>query len=183
MNYITVYTGPMFCGKSDSLITAYEKSIIAGKQVLAFKPKQDTRTDGTIKSRNGGEIPAISIEKIEELKRYDTEVYIVDEFQFLNGDPMVIQEMACQGKIFYIAGLNMTSEGKPFGHMPELLAIAEKRISLTAICSKCKEDNATYSFYLGNDKDGKTVLVGDKNYIPLCTEDWSKAMAERENKF
>ena len=38
MGQITVYTGPMFSGKTNALLSAYERAAIAGKKVKAFKP-------------------------------------------------------------------------------------------------------------------------------------------------
>ncbi len=43
--------------------------------------------------------------------------------------------MADNGKILHFS-LNLASEKKPFGKMPELLAIADNIKLLTAICDK-----------------------------------------------
>ena len=56
MNQINVYTGPMFSGKTNALLSAYERATIAHKRVKAFKPKIDTRFGvDVIKSRRFGE--------------------------------------------------------------------------------------------------------------------------------
>lgn len=177
---IIVYTGPMFSSKSAMLLLfAYERSLIAGKKIVALKPKIDNRFGDTyITSRTFGKIAAKNISNISELKNYDADVYIIDEFQFLEGDIFIIQEMANCGKIFHISGLDMTAEGKPFGLMPELLAIADKVNKEIAICEDCKEDNAIYSFYLG-EKD-EDILVGNKEYIALCRNCWRKRMEAKK---
>ena len=178
MNQINVFTGPMFSGKTNALLSAYERATIAKKRVQAFKPITDTRFGkNVIKSRRFGEIEAITIKRIEDLKKYDTDVYIIDEFQFLEGDVKVIQEMAdSKGKIFYINGLDMTAEKKPFGHMPELLAIADHIEKFVAICYDCSEENAIYSYFLG--KKDTEILIGNHEYIPLCRKCMQKRLKQ-----
>ena len=148
MTKINVFTGPMFSGKTNLLLGAYERATIAHKNVLAFKPKLDDRFgDNVIKSRRFGEIEAICISSIDDLKNYDAEVYIIDEFQFLTGDIKVIVQMADEmDKVFFISGLDMTAEKKPFGLMPEILAVADHVEKCVAICNDCAEENAVYSF-------------------------------------
>ncbi len=175
MSQITVYTGPMFSGKTNLLLGAFERATIAHKKVLAFKPKIDDRFgDNIIKSRRFGEIPAINLNSIDELKKYDADVYIIDEFQFLTGDIRIIMDMCDnKGKKFFISGLDMTAERKPFGLMPELLAIADDVVKCVAICNDCAEETAVYSYFLG--KKDVDIVVGNSEYIPLCR----KCMAKR----
>ena len=176
-NKITVYTGPMFSGKTSCLLGAYERAVIAHKKVLAFKPLIDNRFGiDVIKSRNLGEIKAIPITNLEELYNYDAEVYIIDEFQFLTGDIRVIVQMADENdKVFFISGLDMTAEKKPFGHMPEILAVADHVEKCVAICNDCAEENAVYSYFLG--KKNTDIVVGNSEYIPLCRKCYTKRMA------
>ncbi|MBO5179864.1 MAG: thymidine kinase [Clostridia bacterium] len=181
---IIVYAGPMFSEKSAELITAYGRAQIAHRSVLAFKPKMDSRFgQDVIKSRKNGEIPAINITSIDEIANYDVDVYIIDEFQFLTGDVMIIDDMANKGKKFFIAGLDKTAEGKPFGLMPELLAIADEVKKLTAVCVDCDksdDDEAINSFYLGR-KD-KDIVIGNNEYVPLCRKHWLDRMNAKKKE-
>ena len=176
MGQITVYTGPMFSGKTNLLLGAYERATIAHKKVLAFKPKIDDRFgENTIKSRRFGEIQAINISDISEIKNFDVDVYIIDEFQFLKGDIRIIVEMAdTKNKSFFISGLDMTAEKKPFGLMPELLAVADHIEKCVAICNDCAEENAIYSYYLG--KKDTDIVVGNSEYVPLCRKCMTKRL-------
>ena len=71
MGQITVYTGPMFSGKTNALLSAYERAAIAGKKVKAFKPSIDDRFGmDVIKSRRFGEIEATCIASLKELKKF-----------------------------------------------------------------------------------------------------------------
>lgn len=178
-NRIIVYTGPMFSGKTTALLGAYEKAVIAHKKVLAFKPKLDDRFGtNVIKSRKFGKVEAISITSIEELLNYSADIYIIDEFQFLEGDIKALITLRDKlKKTLYISGLDMTAERKPFGHMPELLAIADVVQKFVAICHDCEEENAIYSYFQGQ-KD-TDIVVGNTEYIPLCANCYEKRMQEK----
>ncbi len=183
---ITVFTGPMFSGKTALLISAYDRALIAHKKALAFKPLIDDRFGkNVIKSRSFGEIPAITISKIDELAKFDADVYFIDEFEFLEGDIKVLIDMADKkGKEIYASGLDMTAERKPFGHMPELLAIADTVIKSVAVCNDCRRENAIYSYYLG--KKDTDIVVGNTEYIPLCRECYAARLKKdqaHEEKF
>ena len=75
MGDINVYSGPMKCGKTQHILNEYKRQLIAGKKVKMFKPTIDTRYAGNVVvSRNGIDIPAISISKISDLEKYDADV-------------------------------------------------------------------------------------------------------------
>lgn len=166
MGNINVYSGPMKSGKTQEMLNEYKRQLIAGKKVKMFKPKMDTRTIGLVAARSGIDIPAIEITRISDLEKYDADVYCIDEFQLLKGNVDVIREMADHGKKFFIAGLNLTAEKKPFGKMADLLCIADNINMLTAVCDCCKNDDAVYSYYKGG-KD-QEIVIGDKEYLSLC---------------
>lgn len=167
MGDINVYTGPMKCGKTQQILNEYKRQLIAGKRVKMFKPAIDTRAGkNVVASRNGIDIPATTISKLSDLEKYDVDVYCIDEFQFLKGNVNVIEQMATAGKKFFIAGLNLTAEKKPFGKMPQLLTIADNVQMQTAICDNCKNDNAVYTYFIGG-KDSE-IVIGDKQYKSLC---------------
>ena len=150
MGDINVFSGPMKCGKSQQICNEFNRQLIAGRNIQMFKPKIDDRTGNEfVATRDGKSIKATNIENIEELKNYDTDIYFIDEFQFLKGDIDTIQELAQKGKKFYIAGLNLTAEKKPFGKMGDLLCFADNVKMLTSICEVCKNDNAVYSYFKG----------------------------------
>lgn len=167
MANINVFTGPMKCGKSQKIFNELKRQLIAGKKLQTFKPTMDNRSGVEfISTRSGNSIKATCINYIEELEQYDTDVYFIDEFQFLQGNVSTIEKLASAGKKFFIAGLNLTSEKKPFGKMGDLMCIADNIEIMTSICEICKCDNAIYSYYNGLKKDD--ILIGSKQYIPVC---------------
>jgi thymidine kinase len=65
-----------------------------------------------------------------------------------------------------IAGLDMDFRGKPFGPMPDLLAIADYITKVHAICVQCG-NIATHSWRKVQGES--TVMLGEKNeYEPRC---------------
>lgn len=166
---ITTYTGPMFSGKSTGLLNAYE-NIWNKKNIIAFKPKIDNRDYGVIKCRNMSiEIPAICINDLSEIKNYvtgTTRTIFIDEAQFLTGNVEEIINLSVYQDIdFYISGLNMTSEQRPFGIMPNILAISQEIYIYEAVCFDCNK-KAQYSYY--EYKKEEDNVVGNDGYVPLC---------------
>ena len=171
---ITVYTGPMFSGKSTLLIETYKKLInnnISEYNILCFKPSKDKRDYTKIKARNvEKQIDSIVISKFETIQEYLTdniEYIFIDEIQFINGNFNILSKLSIENNIdIYVSGLSQTSELNPFGTMPYILAIADNIIKLKAKCECGKEAIYTYC------KENKTqdILIGDKEYIPVCKE-------------
>lgn len=177
---INVFTGPMKCGKTQKILDEAQRQQIAGKDVKVFKPKLDDRfSTQEVVSRKGYKLGAIEINNVDEIKKYDADVYVIDEFQFLNGDVAGINELAKNGKKFFISGLNLTSERKPFGKMGDLLCMADNVQMLTAVCENCHSDNAIYTYFKGGNKTGD-VLVGDNCYMPLCRKCYEKLINEKK---
>lgn len=173
MANITVFSGPMKCGKSTRLINEAFRQKHTGQNIKVFKPLIDNRySENFVCDRNGDKIEALNIESINDIKKYDADMYFIDEFQFLSGDITAIQDLVAEGKKFYIAGLNLTSERKPFGRMGDIMCNADNVQMLTSICECCKKDNAVYSFYKG----GKVqdIQIGDSEYIPVCSTCYNK---------
>lgn len=149
MGILNVFTGPMKCGKSNRIIEEARRQKLTGKKVTVFKPRLDDRfSSHHVVNRDGNKIFAINIETLEDLieYQYNTDVFIIDEFQFLKGDISIICDLIDHNKIFYIAGLNMTTDRKPFGLMPIILAMADNITVMNAVCEECHNDNAIYSY-------------------------------------
>lgn len=165
---IKVYTGPMFSGKSDELLKAYE-NIYHKSKILLFKPKIDTRDYAVVKTRNNKEVPAITINNLKEIYNFLEEkitTIFIDEANFIKGDISVLIDLSIKKDLdIYIAGLNLTSELKPFGIMPEIMSIADEIIYKHASCNECNRD-ASYTYYNGH--KNKDIVVGNDNYIALC---------------
>lgn len=167
---IKVITGPMYSAKSSRLISEYN-NIWNKDRVKCFKPSKDTREFSRIHSRDSkSDIPCKVISDLNDIVEYideNTSTVFIDEVQFLTGSVKVLSELSLKGVDFYIAGLNQTSEQKPFGIMPDVLAVADEIEHCVAYCYDCNKHNAKYTYCL-QDKN-EDVLVGNNMYIPLCS--------------
>lgn len=140
--WIEVIAGPMFSGKSEELIRRLRRAAIARLRLQVFKPAVDTRySESEVVSHSQWRIPSQLVDRAEViLDRLDprTEVVGIDEAQFFDQTlPRVCRHIADLGKRVIVAGLDMDFRGVPFGPMPELLAIAEQVVKVTAICARC----------------------------------------------
>lgn len=176
---IKVFTGPMFSGKSDELLKEYDKKYHKSR-ILLFKPSIDTRDLGVVKTRNGKEVEAILIKDLKEIKEHLNEkinTIFIDEANFIKGDVSELTKLSIDEDIdIFIAGLNMDSEQKPFGIMPNILAIADEIVIMHASCNDCNRD-AYYTYYAGT--KNKVVLVGSEGYEALCARCLRKKKNER----
>lgn len=166
---IKVITGTMFSGKSFKLIELLRE--LDMDTVEIFKPNIDTRDKGIIKSRNTNQVyEALLIDDLAEIPQYidkNVKTIVIDEAQFLKGDVSIIMDLHLQGYDFIIAGLNLTSERKPFGLMKDIMCIATDIEILKAKCICCDRINADYTYSIKNKKED--ILVGGY-YVPVCRE-------------
>lgn len=167
---IKTFTGPMFSGKTTALLATYF-NMWNKKNIMCFKPKMNTRDNG-IKSRKFTEsVEAIEIEDLSDIYNYikeTTRTIFIDEANFLKGDVSVLNDLSINKNIdIYVCGLNMTSEQKPFGIMPYILAISDSIEISKSYCTICNRE-ASFTYFEG-DKNND-IIVGDGGYISLCEE-------------
>ena len=95
------------------------------------------------------------------------DVVAFDEAQFFDMElKKVCEELALRGHRVIVAGLDMDFRGRPFGPMPDLLAVAEYVTKLHAICNHCG-NLATHTYRLTN--NAETVVLGETDiYEARC---------------
>jgi thymidine kinase len=161
--WIEVICGCMFSGKTEELIRRLNRAIIARQKVEIFKPAIDQRYHREhIVSHNENAIRSTPVNFASDmlLLAGDCDVVGIDEAQFFDEAIVeVCNTLANSGKRVIVAGLDMDFEGKPFGAMPHLLAIAEFVTKVHAICAQTGE-LASFSYRL-TDEDQQVVL-GEK---------------------
>ena len=160
--WIEVICGSMFSGKTEELIRRIHRTEFARQKCQVFKPKIDNRFDDEhIVSHNQMRKQSQKVAKAEEilpLVKKETEVVAIDEIQFFDDEIIkVCTELANSGKRVVVAGLDQDYRGRPFGPIPQLLAIAEYITKLNAICVKCGNP-ASKTQRLTHDKC--TIIVG-----------------------
>ena len=168
--WIEVICGSMFSGKTEELIRRLKRAKIANQKVEIFKPQLDTRYDPRkVVSHDENSILATPVENAAKLLDLADGVSVVgvDEAQFFDeGLTDICQKLALNGVRVIVAGLDMDYKGRPFGPMPDLLAVAEYITKVHAICSHCG-NLATHSYRLTINES--QVVLGEKDlYEPRC---------------
>ena len=182
--WIEVICGCMFSGKTEELIRRLNRAIIAKQKVEIFKPKVDTRYHKDhVVSHNENSIRSTSVNFANDilLLAGECDVVGIDEAQFFDDAIVeVCNKLANAGKRVVAAGLDMDFEGKPFGPMPNLLAVAEFVTKVHAICAQTGE-LASYSFRLA-EADDKVFLGEKQQYEARSRASFIEGMKERQNK-
>ena len=167
---IEVICGSMFSGKTEELMRRLKRARIARLSVEIFSPKADTRySEDSLVSHNSNSIPSMPVSKASSILLPGSQVQVVgiDEAQFFDDElPEICNTLANKGVRVIIAGLDMDFQGKPFGPMPALMAIAESVTKLHAVCVKCGNP-ALYSYRIVPD-DGQFLLGEKESYEPRC---------------
>tara|TARA_X000001036_G_scaffold405527_1_gene413594 strand:+ start:1452 stop:2027 length:576 start_codon:yes stop_codon:yes gene_type:complete len=174
--WIEIICGSMFSGKTEELIRRAKRVKLAKQKIKIFKPKEDIRfKKKKIVSHNENFLKSKIIERPSEILKFSQNAQVVgiDEAQFFSDEIIeVCNKLANDGKRVIVAGLDMDYKGKPFGSMPNLMAIAEYVTKLHAICTKTGK-MANYTNRKVDDKN--LIMVGDKNkYEALSREAFNK---------
>ena len=176
---IEVICGSMFSGKTEELLRRLKRAEFAKLNIAVFKPLVDKRYDiQKVVSHDENTIKAIAVDSAKDILKIanESQVVAIDEAQFFDSELIAVcNELANSGVRVIIAGLDMDFLGKPFGIMPELLAIAEHITKVHAICIDCCSI-ANHSFRMTDDKN--LIQIGEKEeYKPLCRECFSRKMS------
>jgi len=168
--WIEVITGGMFSGKSEELIRRLRRAEIARQRTQIFKPALDTRfAPSRVTSRDNRCIDAVVVQSVDELRSriaVGARVVGIDEVQFF--DPSIVavcMELADAGLRVIVAGLDQDYQRRPFGAMPELLAVAEYVSKMHAVCVRCGGPAHYSQRIAGGDAQ---IEVGDIAYEARC---------------
>lgn len=179
---IEVVCGCMYSGKTEELIRQIRRCELARQTYVTFKPRVDQRySEDDIVSHNKDAIGSIVIDRAKDIYKHlehSTRVVGIDEAQFFDSELIdVATKLASHGRRVIIAGLDTDWKGKPFGPIPELLAVADVIRKQYAICMVCGE-SATRTQRLVNKQED--VLVGSfKMYEARCREHFDPELCNR----
>jgi thymidine kinase len=170
VGWIELICGSMFSGKTEELIRRLNRARIAKLNVGIFKPSLDTRYhEHDIVSHNASAITSRPVPDAASILpiAHSCDVVGIDEAQFFDAAIVdICNQLANDGKRVIIAGLDMDFSGKPFGCMPQLMAVADFVTKVHAICVVCG-DIAHYSYRLVPSQE--RVLLGETDsYEARC---------------
>ncbi len=167
-----IIIGCMSAGKSSELIRRVERARLAYLPTVIFRPSMDTRSKPDhVESRNGLQSQAVVVESAKDMLKYSSQAVVIgiDEIQFFDATVIdVVSTMLKQRKKIIASGLDLDYRGKPFGPVPELLALADRVDKLMAVCRKCGSDFACRT--QRTVQASQQILVGDSEYEARCID-------------
>jgi len=156
----------------------------AQQEVLLAKPQHDDRYHPIeVVSHDAQRRTSVVVANSQELLAHAKPVQVVaiDEAQFFDdGLVHVANQLANEGKRVILAGLDMDFQGRPFGPMPQLLAVAEFVTKLHAICLR----TGGMAHYSARITPETHILVtgGKERYEPLSRRAFMKHLDETANQ-
>ena len=180
--WIEVIVGCMFSGKTEELIKQVRRAKIARQKTQTFKPRIDSRYSvEAVASHDQTLLAAHRIEdagEIPDLLETETSVVAIDEGQFLGDNLLqVVSDLADSGKRVIVAGLDTDWRGRPFGSIPDLMAVAEVVRKQHAICRVCGGPASRTQRLVAGIED---ILVGSTEaYEARCREHFDPEISSR----
>lgn len=174
---IHVVVGPMFSGKTTTLLRRILAEKETGKRIAVIKSDKDTRYCAhSIASHDGEKLPCWSLPDLSRFKErfgYDAyrnqlDVIGIDEAQFFGDDLYEFCREAAdeEGKTVIVAGLDGDYLRRRFGTVLDLIPIAD---SVTKLASRCELCGKRASFTLRKTEERATELIGGADvYTPVC---------------
>jgi thymidine kinase len=166
--------GPMFSGKTASLLTALKDAERGSRHAIAFKPALDPARNLLI-SHDHHTHPAMSVSEGREIVRLaeGASLIVFDEAQFMDESLVaVLREMADAGAEVIAAGLDTDFRREPFPTVEALRASADRVLQLQARCSRCgRPADFTQRFTDGKPaplSDSIVLIGGADTYQPRC---------------
>ena len=187
---LDVTIGPMFSGKTTKLNYTLTDKADNGYKVIKIVHQEDVRANSesgsTHNSSYTGLSPKIVVVKTGTLSNIDVSLFSiigVDETNFFEKEDLlstIEYWVEVLGKHVYVSGLCGSSNRKAFGHILDLIPMADKVLKLRATCKKCLEEQDNTDFHNNifcleapftkrtiNVQDEKLVGAGEY-YIPVC---------------
>jgi thymidine kinase len=190
---LSVFSGPMFAGKTSALIRAINAAVDAENlPVVIIKPAMDNRfADAAIVTHDGLAHVAVPVSSAKEVFAAvatasfaaERPVHLfVDEVQFLDKPyfeddfHIIVHSLLQAGHTVTCGGLDLDWQGLPFDVTARLLAMADHVTKLTARCAVTGQPaQKTYKRVV----DGARVALGAaETYEPRSNAEWQGADRE-----
>lgn len=184
---VHVIVGPMFAGKTTTLLKRIKSERSNGRSVAIIKSDKDTRYGlDSIVTHDGDRLPCWPLANLSSFKQRcgpeaysKLEVIGIDEAQFFEDLYDFCVEVADHdGKIVIVAGLDGDYLRRSFGSVLDIIPIADSVTKLTARCELCGK---RASFTLRKTEETKTELIaGAEVYMPVCRKHYVSGQVVKE---
>jgi thymidine kinase len=173
--YLELILGPMYSGKTTTLIELFNRYRNENKNVVVINYAEDKRySSSMLSTHNHIQIPCIFAHKINDVLNLSKEadILLINEGQFFEDIyDTVFYLVEKLNKTVYICGLDGDFKRNLFGNIYKLIPLCDEVKKLSAICKICKKA-ALFSHRVihENKRDDSQILIGSDNYIPLCRQ-------------
>ncbi|KAL3643318.1 hypothetical protein CASFOL_014133 [Castilleja foliolosa] len=184
---IHVIVGPMFAGKTTTLLKRMKTESTNGRSVAIIKSSKDSRYGlDSIVTHDGQKLPCLPLADLSSFReklgaeKYDKlEVIGIDEAQFFGDLYDFCSEAADHdGKTVIVAGLDGDYLRRSFGSVLDLIPIADSVTKLNARCELCGK-NAFFT--LRKTDETKTELIaGADVYMAVCRNHYVSGQVVKE---
>ena len=195
---LSIFTAPMMGGKTRKLVSEMNRFSDVGLKVLCIGFSGDTRSEETLSTHALAGValsPGVIRVKVSRLGKIDVSQYDVigvDEAQFFGiKEPSLQNDLYIsvkrwvveQKKIVLLAGLVGDAKREPFGHLLELIPLADEVEFFTAYCVEClklkRRSVVPARFTYRTASSSEQVLIGgSESYIPLCRRHYEALAAD-----
>ena len=177
---LDIMIGSMFSRKTTSLINELLICADLGLNVLYINHTFDNRSESHafsphhpfIVPKNYENIEFVSLESLKGVRKEDYDVIGIDEAQFF--DESLIEFCKIHVETYKIhvivTGLDSDFKREKFGHIIDLIPIADNITKLKSYCRDCgpKKVEAIFSYKCSSNSKGQIDVGGKDKYKPLC---------------
>ena len=184
---INLCIGPMYSGKTSTLLSRLERYKVAGKKCIIIKYINDNRYgEGKVITHNKYSHEAISTDLLTNMDNFvkDYDVIMIDEIQFYDDAAYKCDEWANKNKVVECFGLNGDFERKPFEQISLLVPLSDNITHLKAVETDSTNSwdiqDAPFTFRIGNSNE-KELIGGKEMYKALSRENYLKYTKSQGN--
>jgi len=193
---IHLIVGPMFAGKSSKLLEeAARLGTLQGAEVLYLKSSKDKRYSEThIATHAGVQVPCFAVSHLmrdvssegrqddagsaseQARRRYvSSGIVAIDEAQFFGEDLVEFCTRAADddAKTVVVAGLDGDFLRGKFGHVLDMVPLADSVVKLHASCAVCG-GRAVFSKKIDGDLGRQEEIGSSDKYVAVCREHYNR---------
>lgn len=177
--YLELIVGPMFAGKTSTLLGIIHRYNVIGYKCLAVTHSSDTRYSDTavLMSHNKEQLPAYATDVLTAVREHpdyaNSQVIAIEEAHFFEDlYDFVYNAVENDKKNVIVVGLNGDYLRRPIGQLSLLYPLADSIHKIDALCTYCPQPtNAIFTKHrvAVTVKTDSQILVGGANiYEAVC---------------
>jgi thymidine kinase len=171
---LSLIIGPMFSGKSTKGLEILNRYESIGKSILTITHVIDKRYGvDVISNHNLVQKKCISLQNLMSIinkpEYLNSEIVFIEEAQFFNDlIDFVKKAVDIDSKNVIVIGLSGDFKREKFGHILELIPIADSVEKLSAYCKLCSDGTLAHFTQKKNIDEKQTVVGSCDLYMPVC---------------